>query len=58
MLSFWESFALNLFSTLLKAIVKNPAKYASLANQLDTIAQDILTAFPPSVPSSTPPQGN
>lgn len=52
MLSFWESFAINLFSTLIRAIVKNPAKYASLRNQLDQIAQDILTAFPPDVPST------
>lgn len=54
MLSFWETFAINIFATLIRAIVKNPAKYQAIANQLDTIAQEILTAFPPVIPSNPP----
>lgn len=52
MLSFWESFAINIVATLVRAAIKNPTKYAAVANQLDTIAQEILTAFPPAVPSA------
>lgn len=54
MLSFWESFAINIFATLLKAAVKNPKSYQNIAGQLQEIAQDILTAFPPTVPSVPP----
>ncbi|HZU30969.1 MAG TPA: hypothetical protein VFB79_07640 [Candidatus Angelobacter sp.] len=45
-LSFWESFAISTFATVLRAIVKNPSKYAAIKNQLQEISGDIQAAFP------------
>jgi len=46
-LSFWEAFAINTFAVVLRAIVKNPAKYQVIKGTLVEIASDITSAFPP-----------
>lgn len=45
-LSFWESFGINTFAVILRAIVKNPAKYQAVKGTLLEIASDITAAFP------------
>lgn len=45
-LSFWEAFAINTFAGVLRAIVKNPSKYATIKAQLLEISSDIQQAFP------------
>lgn len=45
-LSFWESFGINTFAVILRAIVKNPSKYLVIKSTLQEIASDIQAAFP------------
>lgn len=45
-LSFWESFAINTFAGVLRAIVKTPSKYQAVKGELLEIAGDIQAAFP------------
>ena len=45
-LSFWESFAINTFAVVLRAIVKNPSKYQAVKTHLLEIAGEIQAAFP------------
>jgi hypothetical protein len=45
-LAFWEAFAINTFAVVLRAIVKNPAKYQTIKGTLLEISSDIQQAFP------------
>lgn len=45
-LSFWEAFAINTFAGVLRAVTKNPKRYAAVKDHLLEIAADIQAAFP------------